>query len=203
MTDNATDTTNAFGPTAKILVLVGSLRRDSVNRCSPRLRPTMSPAGVDVALYSGLEKLPFYNEDLDIDGSVAAASSCVRRRPTPTRSCSSPPNTTAPSPPCSRTRSTGSRALRLRRDQRQARGCVSAALAQYGGSGRTPTPARRWASPVARCRGRRPAPQRSAARSKVRDGHPREFPRSSRLCVRSWRFWPTIGDRRRLSFREL
>ena len=67
MTDNATDTTNAFGPTAKILVLVGSLRRDSVNRVLAQVAADNAPAGVDVALYSGLEKLPFYNEDLDTD----------------------------------------------------------------------------------------------------------------------------------------
>lgn len=67
MTDNATDTTKASDVNAKILVLVGSLRRDSVNRVLARVAAENSPAGVEVAVYSGLENLPFYNEDIDTD----------------------------------------------------------------------------------------------------------------------------------------
>ncbi|PYE13790.1 NAD(P)H-dependent FMN reductase [Williamsia limnetica] len=51
----------------KILVLVGSLRRDSVNRSLAQVAADNAPAGVEVELYSGLELLPFYNEDIDVD----------------------------------------------------------------------------------------------------------------------------------------
>ena len=67
MTGTATGTNETSGPIAKVLVLVGSLRRDSVNRVLAEVAADNAPAGVEVAVYSGLEKLPFYNEDLDTD----------------------------------------------------------------------------------------------------------------------------------------
>lgn len=51
----------------KILVLVGSLRKDSVNRALARVAADNAPIGVAVERYTGLELLPFYNEDIDGD----------------------------------------------------------------------------------------------------------------------------------------
>jgi NAD(P)H-dependent FMN reductase len=50
-----------------IVVLVGSLRSESVNRELARVVADIAPDDVTVDLYSGLEQLPFYNEDLDVD----------------------------------------------------------------------------------------------------------------------------------------
>lgn len=77
LTDNITDTNEVAGATAKILVLVGSLRRDSVNRALAEVAADNAPAGVEVEVYNGLEKLPFYNEDLDTD-QVAGAVTQLR-----------------------------------------------------------------------------------------------------------------------------
>jgi NAD(P)H-dependent FMN reductase len=62
----------------KIVVLVGSLRRESVNRELARVAAENAPADVAVDVYSGLELLPFYNEDLDIE-PVDAEVARVRR----------------------------------------------------------------------------------------------------------------------------
>jgi NAD(P)H-dependent FMN reductase len=51
----------------KILVLVGSLRKDSINRSLAQVAADNAPAGVEVGLYAGLELLPFYNEDIDVE----------------------------------------------------------------------------------------------------------------------------------------
>ncbi len=52
-------------PDTRVLVLVGSLRADSFNRRLAETVREQSPAGVAVEIATGLEKLPFYNEDLD------------------------------------------------------------------------------------------------------------------------------------------
>jgi NAD(P)H-dependent FMN reductase len=57
----------------RVVVLLGSLRRDSYNRrIAERLRAE-APAGVTVELATGLADLPFYNEELDADEPPAAA----------------------------------------------------------------------------------------------------------------------------------
>ena len=64
----------------KIVVLVGSLRRESVNRALARVAAENAPADVAVDVYSGLELLPFYNEDLDtepVDAEVARVRGTV------------------------------------------------------------------------------------------------------------------------------
>jgi len=64
----------------KIVVLVGSLRRQSVNRALARVAAENAPADVVVDVYSGLELLPFYNEDLDtepVDAEVARVRGTV------------------------------------------------------------------------------------------------------------------------------
>jgi NAD(P)H-dependent FMN reductase len=52
-------------PTTRVVVLVGSLREDSVNRQVAQAVVEHAPAGVDVQIAEGLGDIPFYNEDLD------------------------------------------------------------------------------------------------------------------------------------------
>jgi NAD(P)H-dependent FMN reductase len=52
---------------ARIVVLVGSLRSDSVNRRLAEKLVTDAPAGLRLEIVEGLADLPFYNEDLDGD----------------------------------------------------------------------------------------------------------------------------------------
>ncbi len=50
-----------------IVVLVGSLRSDSVNRRLAEKLVGDVPAGLRLEIVDGLADLPFYNEDLDVD----------------------------------------------------------------------------------------------------------------------------------------
>ncbi|MFT3661593.1 MAG: NAD(P)H-dependent oxidoreductase [Gordonia sp. (in: high G+C Gram-positive bacteria)] len=63
-----------------VVVLVGSLRRDSVNRRLARLIARHAPDGVDVDVVDDLDRLPFYNEDLDTDTDRGAAVEELRGR---------------------------------------------------------------------------------------------------------------------------
>lgn len=51
----------------KILVLLGSLRRESVNRQLVELAVEAAPAGVTLEFFDRLGELPHYNEDIDGD----------------------------------------------------------------------------------------------------------------------------------------
>jgi NAD(P)H-dependent FMN reductase len=51
-----------------VLVLVGSLRKASVNRQLAELAIETAPEGVNLQLFDRLGELPFYNEDIDNDG---------------------------------------------------------------------------------------------------------------------------------------
>jgi len=51
----------------KILVLVGSLRAQSVNRQLAELAADVAPEGVTLVTFDRLGELPFYNEDIDND----------------------------------------------------------------------------------------------------------------------------------------
>ena len=92
----------------KVLVLLGSLRAASINRQLAELAAETAPDGVSLQLFDRLGELPFYNEDIDND-AVAEPVEALRaaRPPKPTPPWSSPPSTTAASPACSRTPSTG------------------------------------------------------------------------------------------------
>ena len=57
----------------RVLVLVGSLRADSLNRKIAETLRDQAPAGVTVEIAENLEALPFYNEDLDGEQVPAAA----------------------------------------------------------------------------------------------------------------------------------
>lgn len=82
MTDFPLDPTTAARADADraVVVLVGSLRRDSVNRRLARLAAASAPAGTAVDVVDDLDRLPFYNEDLDADGERGDAVEELRAR---------------------------------------------------------------------------------------------------------------------------
>ncbi|MFD0318745.1 NAD(P)H-dependent oxidoreductase [Streptomyces flavalbus] len=62
----------------QILALVGSLRSGSHNRQLAEAAVKLAPEGAEVRLYEGLADVPFYNEDIDVEGSVPAAAARLR-----------------------------------------------------------------------------------------------------------------------------
>jgi NAD(P)H-dependent FMN reductase len=52
-------------PDTRVIVLVGSLRADSVNRKLAEVLCTRAPEGVELEIVDGLGEIPFYNEDID------------------------------------------------------------------------------------------------------------------------------------------
>ncbi|MFI6041287.1 NAD(P)H-dependent oxidoreductase [Nocardia sp. NPDC051321] len=62
----------------RILALVGSLRAASINRQLAETAVQTAPEGVEVAIYEGLADIPFYNEDLDVEGAVPVAAQALR-----------------------------------------------------------------------------------------------------------------------------
>ncbi|MEU7766967.1 NAD(P)H-dependent oxidoreductase [Nocardia sp. NPDC049190] len=62
----------------RILALVGSLRAASINRQLAEAAVHTAPDGVEVVIYEGLGDIPFYNEDIDVSGSVPAAAEALR-----------------------------------------------------------------------------------------------------------------------------
>lgn len=50
-----------------VLVLVGSLRTESVNRQLAQIAISQAPDGVDLELFGRLGELPFYDENIDVD----------------------------------------------------------------------------------------------------------------------------------------
>ncbi|MET9761936.1 NAD(P)H-dependent oxidoreductase [Streptomyces sp. NPDC006372] len=62
----------------RILALVGSLRAGSHNRQLAEASVKLAPEGADVELFEGLAEIPFYNEDIDVEGSVPAAAARLR-----------------------------------------------------------------------------------------------------------------------------
>jgi len=61
-----------------VLVLVGSLRKASVNRQIAQLAAETAPSGVTVTVCEGLGELPFYNEDLDAPAVLPAPVAALR-----------------------------------------------------------------------------------------------------------------------------
>src|SRR5690606_38939899 len=57
----------------RVAVLVGSLRSDSLNRKVAQKLAAEAPEGVSLSIVDGLERLPFYNEEIDGDDVPAAA----------------------------------------------------------------------------------------------------------------------------------
>ncbi|MET0936574.1 MAG: NADPH-dependent FMN reductase [Luteibacter sp.] len=62
----------------KVLVLVGSLRAQSVNRQLAELAADVAPEGVTLVPFDRLGELPFYNEDIDND-DVAESVKALRQ----------------------------------------------------------------------------------------------------------------------------
>jgi len=62
----------------RILALVGSLRAGSHNRQLAEAAVKLAPEGTDVVLFEGLADIPFYNEDIDVEGSVSASAAKLR-----------------------------------------------------------------------------------------------------------------------------
>jgi NAD(P)H-dependent FMN reductase len=62
----------------QVLALVGSLRSASVNRQLAEAAAALAPEGAEVTIYEDLANVPFYNEDLDAEGSVPAAAEALR-----------------------------------------------------------------------------------------------------------------------------
>ncbi|WP_433875076.1 NADPH-dependent FMN reductase [Sinomonas atrocyanea] len=61
-----------------ILTLVGSLRAESVNSKFAEVAAVSAPEGTEVTTFAGLEEIPFYNEDLDVEGKVPAKAAELR-----------------------------------------------------------------------------------------------------------------------------
>jgi NAD(P)H-dependent FMN reductase len=62
----------------RILALVGSLRAGSHNRQLAEAAVKLAPEGAEVNLFEGLAEIPFYNEDIDVEGSIPAAAVKLR-----------------------------------------------------------------------------------------------------------------------------
>ncbi|MFI1206559.1 NADPH-dependent FMN reductase [Streptomyces sp. NPDC020802] len=62
----------------RILALVGSLRAGSHNRQLAEAAVKLAPEGAEVDLFEGLAEIPFYNEDIDVEGSVPASAARLR-----------------------------------------------------------------------------------------------------------------------------
>ncbi|MDU0312416.1 NAD(P)H-dependent oxidoreductase [Phycicoccus sp. M110.8] len=62
----------------RVVVLVGSLRADSLNRRIAELLVERAPQGITMEIAEGLGDIPFYNEDLDRAGEVPAAAQALR-----------------------------------------------------------------------------------------------------------------------------
>ncbi|MEU6474636.1 NAD(P)H-dependent oxidoreductase [Streptomyces massasporeus] len=62
----------------RILALVGSLRAGSHNRQLAEAAVKLAPDGAEVNLFEGLAEIPFYNEDIDVEGSLPAAAARLR-----------------------------------------------------------------------------------------------------------------------------
>jgi NAD(P)H-dependent FMN reductase len=61
-----------------VLTLVGSLRADSHNKKLAEAIRLNAPENVDVQIHDSLGNIPFYNEDIDVEGQVPAAAAALR-----------------------------------------------------------------------------------------------------------------------------
>ncbi|MEE1800954.1 NAD(P)H-dependent oxidoreductase [Streptomyces sp. NPDC101062] len=62
----------------RVLALVGSLRAGSHNRQLAQAAVKHAPEGVEVVLFDSLGEVPFYNEDIDVEGAVPAGAAALR-----------------------------------------------------------------------------------------------------------------------------
>ena len=61
-----------------VLTLVGSLRAESTNQKLAEAIQLNAPEQVDVVIHESLGNIPFYNEDIDVEGGVPAAAAALR-----------------------------------------------------------------------------------------------------------------------------
>lgn len=61
-----------------VLALVGSLRAESTNQKLAEAIQVNAPEQVDVIIHDSLGNIPFYNEDIDVEGQVPAAAAALR-----------------------------------------------------------------------------------------------------------------------------
>lgn len=61
-----------------VLTLVGSLRADSTNQKLAEAIQLNAPEQIDVVIHESLGNIPFYNEDIDVEGQVPAAAAALR-----------------------------------------------------------------------------------------------------------------------------
>ncbi|MDX3661593.1 NAD(P)H-dependent oxidoreductase [Streptomyces sp. ID05-26A] len=62
----------------RILTLVGSLRSGSHNRRLAEAAVQIAPENVEISVFEGLGTVPFYNEDIDAEGTVPAEAVKLR-----------------------------------------------------------------------------------------------------------------------------
>src|SRR5918995_6335261 len=62
----------------RVVVLLGSLRAESINRRIAETLRDQASAGTVVEIVDGLAELPFYNEEIDVDGQLPAPVSRLR-----------------------------------------------------------------------------------------------------------------------------
>ena len=62
----------------RVVVLLGSLRSQSINRRIAETLRDQAPDGTVVEIVDGLGELPFYNEEIDVEGEVPAPVSRLR-----------------------------------------------------------------------------------------------------------------------------
>jgi NAD(P)H-dependent FMN reductase len=63
----------------RILALVGSLRAGSHNRQLAEAAIRHAPEGVAVEIFDSLSEVPFYNEDIDVEGAVPEPATRLRQ----------------------------------------------------------------------------------------------------------------------------
>ena len=61
-----------------VLTLVGSLRADSHNKKLAEAIQLNAPENIDVQIHDSLVNIPFYNEDIDIEGQGPAEAAALR-----------------------------------------------------------------------------------------------------------------------------
>jgi NAD(P)H-dependent FMN reductase len=61
-----------------VLTLVGSLRAESTNQKLAEAIQLNAPEQVDVVIHESLGNIPFYNEDIDVEGQVPEAAAALR-----------------------------------------------------------------------------------------------------------------------------
>lgn len=65
-------------PATNILVLVGSLRAGSTNRQLAEAAIELAPDDVSLTVYPSLRDLPFYDEDIDVEGAAPESATTFR-----------------------------------------------------------------------------------------------------------------------------